>query len=139
MAARSHFISAVDSIDNMSVHAIPAKPLKNVTAIRIDRTVVLVDQKGRVYSTQPTGNFAIRPDDNHASIRQTIIGAARLGAISKKAMEQDLQIRQAAALEREKRHAASMIVAHANSLGIKFTEAQRRRIDSAQPRTKGGA
>lgn len=136
MASLSHILSAVESIDNMSVHAIPAKPLKNVTAIRIDRTVVLLDKNGRVYSTQVNGNFAFLPGDNRAAIRETIIGAERLGAISKKAMEEDLQLRRAAELEREMRSAARAIVIHANSLGIKFTEAQRRRINSAQPKTK---
>lgn len=137
MASVSIFESAVDSIDRMTVHAIPSKPLKGVTAIRIDRTVVLVDQSGRVYSTQPTGKFSFGAGDNRAAIRETITGAARLGAISEKAMEEDLQQRQAAALQRDKQFAARQIVEHANSLGIKFTEAQRRRIDGAQPKTKG--
>lgn len=139
MTARSFFMSPIESIDNMKVSAIPSKPLKNVTAIRIDRTVVLIDEQGRLYSTQVQGSYSYTPSDNSESLRATITGAAKLGAISEKAMTEDLERRQAAARERSKAWAAQSIVDHANALGIKFTEAQRRRIDAATPAAKGGA
>lgn len=128
--------SAVTSLDSLLVYPIPSKAIKNVTAIRIDRTVVLIDGKGRLYSTQVQGRFSFGAGENRESIRNTITGAARLGAISKAAMEEDLRFRQAADLEREMQYAAFQILAGAKQLGIEFTEAQRRRIDSAQPKKK---
>jgi hypothetical protein len=139
VTSRSRFMSIVQDVDNMRVSAIPSKPLKNVSAIRIDRTVVLVDQHGGIYSTQVQGNFAHLASDNSASIRNTITGAARLGAISKKAMEMDLQHRQEQTRKVGREWAANQIIEHANTLGLRLTEAQRRRIEAAQPTKKGGA
>lgn len=128
--------SAVESIDALRVYPIPTKPLKDAQAVRVDRTVVMVDKSGRVYSTQVSGRFSFQKGDNREAIRNTITGAYRLGAISKAAMDEDLQLREAAALKHEQRYAAERLVECANSIGVKLTDAQFRRIDAA--RQKGG-
>lgn len=136
MTCTSRYTSIVEDVDRMRVSAIPSKPLKNVNAIRIDRTVVLVDSSGRVYSTQVQGNFAHTASDNSTSLRNTITGASRLGVISKKAMEMDLKHRQAYAEKTRREWAADQIIEHANALGLRLTEAQRRRIEAAQKKPK---
>jgi hypothetical protein len=124
--------SAVESIDALRVYPIPTKPLQNAKAVRVDRTVVMVDKSGRVYSTQVTGRFSFQKGDNRESIRNTITGAYRLGAISKAAMDEDLQLREAAALKHEQHYAANRLVECAKTIGIKLTEAQLRHINSAR-------
>lgn len=132
MSGISIIHSAVDSIDALRVYPIPSKPLKDASAVRIDRTVVMVDKNGRVYSTQVTGRFSFHPGDNRETIRNTITGACRLGAISKKAMDEDLQLRQAAALKYDQQYAANRLVECAKTIGIKLTEAQLRRIEGVK-------
>ena len=129
--------SAVESIDALRVYPIPTKPIKVAGVVRVDRTVVMTDPAGRVYSTQVTGRFSFQPGDNRESIRNTITGAYRLGAISKKAMDEDLQLREAAAMKHEQRYAAERLVECANSIGLKLTDAQFRRIDAARQKDGG--
>ena len=123
--------SAVESIDALRVYPIPTKPLKVASVVRVDRTVVMMDPAGRIYSTQVTGRFSFSSADNRESIRNTITGAYKLGAISKAAMDKDLQQREEKSKRQSQRYAAKQIASLATEVGIKFTEAQKRRIELA--------
>ena len=129
--------SAVESIDALRVYPIPTKPIKIAGVVRVDRTVVMTDPAGRVYSTQVTGRFSFQSSDNRESIRNTITGAYRLGTISKKAMDEDLKLRAADALKREKKYSADQFIECAKSLGLTITKAQIRRLEEAREQSGG--
>ena len=123
--------SAVESIDLLRVYPIPTKPIKDAKVVRVDRTVVMMDGAGRLYSTQVTGRFSFGSADNRESLRNTITGAYKLGAISRAAMDEDLRQREEKAKRHFLRQSAEHITSLAATVGIKFTDAQKRRIEAA--------
>lgn len=129
----SIFHSVVEQIDGLTVHEVPTGGLKDAHAIRVGRTIVLVDKNGRIYSSQVQGSYSYRTDDCGAGIRETIFGAARLGVISKRAMAEDVAYRRSQQEKVERERAAACIVDYANRLGIKLTAAQKSKIDAAKP------
>lgn len=126
--------SKVERLSYLRIHAIPAKPLRDVSLARAPNSdvVVAVDAKGKLYSTQSrAGTTTAITHLDHGRIRSTIEGLMRLGVLSAKAVaEHKAIVAKEDAVSRRKTDAKCLLM-EAKDFGIKLTKAQLRVVEKA--------
>lgn len=123
--------SKVDDISKLCIYAIPTRPVSVVTAARHDAsgTVVLLDDKGKVYSSQVRrGTFWT----NTNRMRGTIELLIRMGLLTAKAVKQHEDAEVMASILADRKDAADGLLQDARTLGLRLTNAQIKAIDKAR-------
>lgn len=124
----SRFFTKVESLHGLSIEALPHGKTKG-TFLRNGTTTVLVDEKGRFYSS------AVRSKVFYAGyspgVSSTLELLAKHGFLSKAAVKEHTD---AAALQHarwERGSSAKFMLSNAKTLGLKLTKAQQAAIDKA--------
>ena len=125
----STILSPIASIDRIQIEPFPTNRLVRVArAVRVGRTIVLVDDKGTIYSSQVSASCAYAFGCN---MEDTLRGVQRLGLLSKAAVDQHQGLIKERDDRRKRFYAAQNIEEQAKLLGFKLTNAQRGRIERA--------
>lgn len=125
----STILSPIASIDRIQIEPFPTNRLVRVArAVRVGRTIVLVDEKGTIYSSQASASCAYAFGCN---MEDTLRGVQRLGLLSKAAVDQHQGLIKERDDRRRRFYAAQAMASNAEALGLKLTNAQRGRIERA--------
>lgn len=129
-----HVQSPVKSLSLLRINPMPARPTADMRVVRVPSTgtIVAIDGKGRLYSTQ-ISSVRRRSFVNldHGKIRPTIEGLVKLGALSTAAVKEHQTIVRREEELGARRSAASSLLEDVKLLGIKMTRAQLIKIELA--------
>ena len=117
--------SKVDAIDKLRIFALPPRPIDVAKAVRTNRTIVVVDKAGRVYSSEANVTMFW---STTRRLENTIDCLIKMKLLSAAAVRQH---KEAAAVEeaaKSRRWASDSILENAERAGIKLTAAQARQL-----------
>lgn len=135
----SHVHSSTPGCDTY-VHPIPTKPLAVDRVVRVNRTTVFLDTKGRIYSTRIQDGFAFTTAWSDRQQFQDLYQAlVKLGVISKEAVEAHLAEAKRIGDAIEAKHAARAVLDNAARCGLKLDPAQRAKLELLSPEKKHGS
>lgn len=130
MARTNRIVSKVASLRDLEFHAIPTKPFAVVRAVRSEKCVVLMDESGRVYTSQVASSVYWR---NDRQLRHTLDCLIKMGALSESAIVEHREAREADELANQRKWAARSVLEGAKTLGLSFNKTQQRALDAAEP------
>jgi hypothetical protein len=131
VARTNRLISKVDGLRNLEFHAIPTRPLAIARAVRSEKCIVLMDEAGRVYTSQVTSSVYWR---NDRQMRHTLDCLIKMGALSESAIVEHRAAREADELAQQRKWAARAVLDGAKTLGLSFNKTQERMLDAAEPK-----
>ena len=129
-------MSPVPKIDSLSLDHLPAGKVVNVAkAVRVDRTVIFITDKGRLYNASQN-NFCYTLGSTEVST-PIVKALHKLGAIT--AAQRDAHITAATAARKrsDQRWKADVLITSAKELGIKLTAAQLAKVKVAGGKVEG--
>lgn len=123
-------MSNVKSCD-ICVHQIPSKPIKVAKAVREGNITVFVDEKGRIYSTGIQNGFAFTPSwSSREKFANTYKALVKLGVIPEADAAEHLRQAQEINARQERKWEVEAIQKNAKKLGLKFTAAQLKKLET---------
>lgn len=127
------FSSPVPEIAALHIDPIPTRPIKVARAVRVEGTVVLVDEKGRIYSdgVHARAHFTLSRIDMGGTGR-TFEACRRLGLVSKAMLAEHARVVKEREQHRDRKWAADSIEEKVKALGLVLTPKQKRVIAAAK-------
>lgn len=123
-------MSSVKSCD-ITVHQIPSKPIKVAKAVREGNITVFLDDKGRIYSTGIQKGFAFTPGwSAREKFANTYKALVKLGVIPEADAAEHLRQAQEIDARQKRKWEVDAIKKNAENLGLKFTAAQLKKLES---------
>ena len=132
----SHVCSNVAKCD-IYIHPIPTKPIAVERVVRVNRTTVFLDAKGRIYCTSIQDGFAFTTAWSDRQQFQDLYQAlVKLGKIPKEDVEAHLAEAKRIGDRIEARSAARAVLDNAVRCGLKLTAAQKAKLETLSPEKK---
>lgn len=119
-----HLMSPVKKINELWIYEFPAgKPINVKKACRVAGVTLLINDKGRVYTTRgKSASYMLgRGDLTDAMIK----ALQRLGAITKAQLEEHMAAATKRSEDRRKKYAADELLSASKILGVPLTKTQR--------------
>lgn len=121
------------TIADLRVHPMPSsgKVLKATRTVRVGTAVVVVDEKGTVYSSQVRQGMSFDSPMTCQRHRDTLSACVRLGLFTKEALAKHRTAVEEADRKYERRHAAELLTKSCKALGVPMSITQSRAVRAA--------
>lgn len=121
------------AIADLRVHPMPAsgRVVKATRTVRVGKAVVMVDDKGTVYSSQVLQGMSFESSMTCQRHRDTLAACVRLGLFTKGALEKLRKDEEEAKRAHARRYAAELLAKSCKDLGVPMSVTQSRAVRAA--------
>jgi hypothetical protein len=124
----AYLTSTYEEVQKLRFHPLKSKTPVDGRVCRVDRTIVVVTDKGWIYSSQVNDRMYYSAISN---VDDTLEALFKLGRISKEAFEGHVTARRALHAKRNLKWQAESVKDYVEALGIKLTKPQLVKLNKA--------